>query len=209
VAKTLPWYIDPIYPFLSLVLALWLSRLREGPIPGWVLVGVAALSAVAAGVQVMSLNPFALRARTLLEGQIAWRDSAPWLVPGLSLSLALILAWVRRRGGGRSGAWLSSALAVVLLAAAAVRVAVPLRYVDHESATDRLHAQLSARRAAGEAIAFPVPVTEPGKLRVRYYFGDDYEIERVARPAQEGAFFTLVAEGQTPYDPPLPADDSR
>ncbi len=209
VAKALPWYIDPLSPFLSLVLALWLSRLRAGPIPAWVLVGVAALLAVAAGVQVMSLNPFALRGLTPLEGQVVWRDCAPWLVPGLALSLALILAWVRRRGGERSGAWLSSALAVVLLAAAATRVAAPLRHVDHESALDRLHAELSARRAAGEAIAFPVPVTEPGKLRVRYYFGDDYEIVRVAQPARDGAFFSLVAEGQTPYDPPLPADASR
>ena len=208
VAKALPWYVAPALPLMAALLALWLVKLRGEAPPPWVLAGIGALATLGVGVQLLAFDPFAIRARTVPVNLLTWREGALWIAPLAALVAAAALWWVQRRVGARSGVWISTALAACLLAGGASRVLPPLAGIERTSAMEQLRHDLDRLRAEGRPIDFPVPVTEPGKLRVRYWFGDDFEIVRARQAGREGAFFFLVGEGSTPGDPPLAPTDS-
>ena len=47
-----------------------------------------------------------------------------------------------------------------------------------------------------------IPIHEPGRVRVRYAFGDDFVIFRTPPGDKEPrVYFRLAREGQTPHDP--------
>ena len=58
-------------------------------------------------------------------------------------------------------------------------------------------------RPWAKAIARAVDaVAEDGRMRVRYYFGDDFEIVRAREPDDPAVRFLLMGPGRTPRDPP-------
>lgn len=206
VAKFFPWYVDPMVPFLSALVGIWLERARErrGPVL------VASLAAVAAGavwIAVNDFDPIRERSLRLPDDLVVVRElgGLPPLLGAAATALVVALALASLRGplGARFAPALARAATVGLVLAAGLRVLRPLQGVHYVSDLERLHDELAEKRARGEPIDFPVAVTDAGKARVRYYFGDEYDIVRLpdVRRERDGAFFELVGEGSTPHDP--------
>ena len=65
---------------------------------------------------------------------------------------------------------------LILIGLAGVRTLYPLQYTEHQSELARLRVKITEAEAAGEALDYPIPVPEFAPLKVRYYFGDDFDI---------------------------------
>jgi len=208
VSKRYPWYVLPSVPFLCAVLASWITRLVRRPAAP---AGVAAVAAVVAlvlwlRVDLAGFNPFATTAsRAPME--TAWRAAGgldPRLGAALSAAvlagLGLVLARgsaARSRGGGRV---LAGVLLAALLALAAARVVLPLRFAGFQSPMARLASRLDADRAAGRPPRYPIPVRESGHFKAKYYFGADHRI--VVAGGRDGVHFWLHPLDARPADPP-------
>jgi 3',5'-cyclic AMP phosphodiesterase CpdA len=226
VAKRQPWYVVPAYPFLSALTGIWLAGLfREAPRAAGVAATALALALVACiRVSILSFDPFTERARTIAS-ELSWRTpDPPGPAAGVALcwgALVLALPAIGRRLPTRHRpVAFASLLVAALFSLGALRVLAPLRYTDHVSEMDRLQQELRAAKAAGRPIAAPVPVLEPGILKAKYFFGDDFEIvpqhafqAETGRPA--GVHFLLyergraggeVSTGASPAPPALGCD---
>ena len=179
VSKHFPWYLMPVYPFLSLSVGLWLADLtRRGapPASGW---GAGFVLAGLASVQIaFDANPFSERALTY-PMEAGWR-------PDGALSVALLLlagsAWLGAtaalRRPARSGVRVAVGIGVAaaLFGVAAVRNLAPLAYLDHEAPIERTRQALDAARREGSAVRLPVLLRRPVIQIARFHFGEDYEI---------------------------------
>lgn len=198
VAKFYPWYIIPLYPFASGLVAIWLDRVVEEKRTAWLVASTALVLGFATWIHVGNYNPFAVRALEPVAHLVSWRH-AGGLRPAIGVPLtvmivaaALILIW--RRSGTRFVRPVALVFLSVFVAVAAYRVVFPLRYTQHRSQMETLRQRIDADRAAGRRLDFPMWVTEPGGLRVRYYFADEFQIGR-ARPARDnGAYYRLIGE---------------
>jgi hypothetical protein len=184
VAKHYPWYVIPAYPLLCAFLGVWLRdlwRRDAGPL------ALAAVSLAGAGMLWIAIattryNPFA-KSAYLIPMRIGWRDWVgvePWVgALASALLFAGVLVLLRRLLGERFRGPLALALCASLIGFAAVRVALPLRFLGHQSKLARLEAELGARRAAGEALSYPIDVPERSLRVIRFYFADDFDIDYV------------------------------
>ena len=201
VSKRAPWYVIPVYPFLSLFLGAWLAALvRRAPRPPEITaMGAIAAACFFAGVGVASFHPFVHEA-LWIPMRVHWR-SVLGVSPALALPLgAAVLAAgllvLARAGGERSSRALALVFVLGLAGLGLARVVAPLRHLDHQSDVARLHRELAERRAEG----LPIDNIElPGAPYwvIRYYFADDYEIVVRPRPASEpfnsrGGIFELA-----------------
>ncbi|MCZ6785324.1 MAG: glycosyltransferase family 39 protein, partial [Proteobacteria bacterium] len=197
VAKAAPWYVIPVYPFLSLFLARWLADLRErdaGRVELGAAAGVVALI-LFSGVNAAGFNPFATTA-IHIPMSLEWRQLAGVSpaagVIGAAVVTAAGLLGLRRALGPRLRVGLALVLAALLIGTAGVRVALPLVNLGHQSAMARLHRSLAESRAAGLPLFFPIDVPGGSAYLVRYYFADEFEI-RIA-PGGARSVFQLVRE---------------
>ena len=65
---------------------------------------------------------------------------------------------------------------------AAVRVALPLAYLGHQSELSQIRRDLADRRAAGQPIAYPVALPKANHFIVLYYFSDDFDVTMERKP---------------------------
>ena len=203
VAQHYPWYIIPMYPFLSALLAIWLERLRRAAPNTPVVLAASVILALLLWlhVEIRSFNPFAVVAREI-QGETSWRELLPvplWLgFPVSVLVLAGLLHNAVLLWRARSARAIAYGLVVILIGLAGVRTLHPLEYTENQSDLARLRARITEAEAAGETLDYPIPVPEFAPLKVRYYFGDDFDI-RVMRQDGGLRFFLY------PKDKPRPA----
>jgi 4-amino-4-deoxy-L-arabinose transferase-like glycosyltransferase len=178
VAKHYPWYAMPAYPFFSIALGLWLAQLgaRTSAYALALAAATAALGLLAFDAsmpeplrEVALTIPMEIRARGISAG-----------VAGLAAGACGALVFLSARRGGRPREIAISALLVALGAAAALRIAQPLRSLDYLGPMDRLKLELARARAEGRPQAFPIRVPPGSPQIARFHFGEDFEIE--ARP---------------------------
>jgi len=198
VAKFFPWYIIPLYPFASGLVAIWLQRVVAEKRSAWLVGPIALVAGFAVGLRVGDFNPFAVRAMTLPGHLLSWREIAglgPALgVPLVVLVVTTVLVLLWRASGPRFVRPAGLLFLGALIAVGGYRVAMPLRYMQHQSQMETLRARIDGDRAAGRPLDLPIRVTEPGEIRARYFFADDFRIVR-ARPGRDnGAYFLLVGE---------------
>lgn len=190
VSKRAPWYVLPAYPFLQLFVGSWLVGLARRVPDAVELVGAALVLAAVAWVAVpmVGYDPFALPAVHVpmpvrVRGPGGGLSLAGWLATGVAVALALGALRARLAGGARArfGAGLAAGIAAGLVLPAAVRVAAPLAFLDHQSPLAQLARALEDRRAAGVPLREPVDVPSGSPLLVRYYFGDAWYTVPVRR----------------------------
>jgi 4-amino-4-deoxy-L-arabinose transferase-like glycosyltransferase len=202
VAQRYPWYIIPMYPFLSVVLAIWLERLRRATPNTSVVLAASVVLALLLWlhVEIRSFNPFAVVAREI-QGGTSWRELLPaplWLgFPISVLVLAGLLHSAMLLWRARSARAIAYSLVVILIGLAGVRTLYPLEYTEHQGELARLRVKINEAEAAGEALDYPIPVPEFAPLKVRYYFGDDFDI-RVMRHDGKLSFFLYPKDGPRP-----------
>lgn len=202
VAKNLPWYIIPTYPFLSACLGIWLDRIRRATRQWWIVPVGALLLAMMICVRVELPNPFSdipLRMRP----ELFWRDFLHLMPVGGAAVVVLLLMGVlygaRFVLGNRTSQALSVALTAALIGFGLFRVLHALQYMGHVTPMETFAQQFAADRAAGKPVVFPVPIPGTNRARARYFFGDDYLI--VWAPERNNVCFWLVCEGRTPGNP--------
>lgn len=200
VTKHYAWYVIPAYPFLSAFLGIWLDGLRSARRLGLLALGVAQIAALllCIRVEIFDYNPFADRGLDVTLREI----------PGLGAVLPCVVSFVflffvclatSRRYRGRFAAGAAVALTAVLLGYGGMRVLWPLQYTDYASPMAILAEEIDEKRTQGISLDFPIPVPERGNPKVRFFFGDDFEIIR--KRDVPGVYFELVGEGQTPFTP--------
>jgi 4-amino-4-deoxy-L-arabinose transferase-like glycosyltransferase len=203
VSQHYPWYIIPVYPFLSIFVACWLVDIERYPFrqETFFSLTVAATLWTWTTVAATSFNPFVEKA-THTTMELGWR-----MQPGVSGLLGPLLTagvvggilWLTRaRYPTRLPLVLSRLLIVGLIAYGGVRVASPLAYLGHQSEMAVVHRQLELARADGEAIRYPIDIHEAGYGRIMFYFADDYEIVRNPRwfsRGETGVHFRLYPPG--------------
>ena len=199
ISKYYSWYMIPLYPFFAAIVAIWLARLpkmKRVALP----IGAAAVLAalmVVLRLDVLDMNPYATRRMDVTVASIG--DLPPWIVfSGAAVAIASLLALLRLVLKQNFAPVLAWGLAGVLIGYGGVRVLAPLRFVGHQSPMAELRRQIDAELAAGRKLDFPIPVTEAGNPKVRFYFGSEFVIRKVDR---DDAFYELIREGITPANP--------
>jgi 4-amino-4-deoxy-L-arabinose transferase-like glycosyltransferase len=184
------WYIMPAYPFLSVFLGAWLSRLfdeRPRPLMLGAVAGVASLAfwLRAGGPE---YNPFA-KAAVGISMRTPWRSlvALPELDPRLgallwALALGGLFFALRALLGERFRSIFAASVALLLLGFGTVRVALPLAYLGHQSPLSQIRKELLARKAAGQPIDYPVALPKANHFIVLYYFADDFDVTMKRRP---------------------------
>ena len=184
VARKCPWYIMPIYPFLSVFVALWLDRLRQEPQNLAARLGMASVLSLMAlvHVDIMQPNPFAQVAFTI-PVTIAVRAPfalSPWhalllVGPTLAAGLYLGVRMVERR-------WAKATpiiLMLLLLGLGTVRCGLTLRHTNYVSELEHAARTITAAKRAGEPIPdnLDLHVTDAAAgPMLMWYFGADYAI---------------------------------
>jgi 4-amino-4-deoxy-L-arabinose transferase-like glycosyltransferase len=196
VAKRSPYYVMPIYPFLCAFLGDWLSRLPRRSLEPAVIFGLALATVLTIwiGAEVAEPNPFAIPAGkwSLELVQRSLLDLGPWLEMGLASALLVAgLYALRARCPQRVTQGLLVGLAAVLIGVGTLRVLRPLPFTRYTSELEEVSRDLAGKRARGEPIDYPVPLTagKGAPFIVRYYFGDEMIIARSTGAAK------LDAEG--------------
>ena len=90
----------------------------------------------------------------------------------------------------------------IFIALAGIRVVRPLKDTHYLSEMESIKISLDRKIAQDQSIIFPVEINENGTLRVRYYFGDNYDIVKGPFTDRE-AYFLLLGHGQTGKIPKL------
>jgi hypothetical protein len=180
-----PWYLIPMLPFFSVFLGAGFARTLSGAPSPVVRIAIAVALALTAWIElpVFDVNPFIARAMNppAVEGWASWLGVAPGVgVIATAVGIWLALEVVLRRWRPAVAA---AALGGIVIAVAGTRVAVPLQYVDYLSGMERLSRSLEAQWRAGKSIEYPVIVPSRGRYRARYFFGDQFHIQR--RPRSE------------------------
>jgi 4-amino-4-deoxy-L-arabinose transferase-like glycosyltransferase len=196
VSKHFPWYVLPAYPFLSILVGVWLADLldRDARWTGWG-IGAVAVTLLWIGID-FGADPFAQRALVI---PMQWLPRH-WLGLAPATAIALLGAiWAglwTLSGESLPAAWrraVRSAFVVALLLYAGVRAAAPLAYLDHQSPLDRIHRQLYAARKAGKPLDYPIRLGVAPPQIARFLFGEDFEI--VPRAAPRGTALLLYPRG--------------
>lgn len=212
VSKHTPWYVVPLYPFLSLFLGSWLAGLAmRGPRPVEIVaIGALAACCAFARLRIASFHPFVGEA-LWIPMQVRWPDLlgvAPAVgLPLAAAGIAAALLFLARRHGERFSRALALGLGLGLVATGLVRVAAPLRHLGYQSDVARLERDLAERRAAGRPIATPIELPAAPYWVIRYYFADDFDVVVRPRPPSQpsnsrGGIFELVARPERPGRPP-------
>jgi len=186
VAKHYAWYVLPAYPFFAVALGAWLAELprrRSATVLG---LAVAAVAGSLLAVDATSPNPFAEVALTY-PMHFRLREAPLALAALLAAGCAAAVWLAARRGSERARQLAALGLVLALGTAALVRVAQPLRHLDHQGAMDRLRAELDRAQAEGRPLAYPIRVPPGSPQIARFHFGEDFEIEARA----EGSDTTL------------------
>ncbi|RMF71717.1 MAG: phospholipid carrier-dependent glycosyltransferase [Planctomycetota bacterium] len=199
VSKYYSWYMIPLYPFLCALVAVWLDETRRATRTTPLIAVAAGFVALVCVLQpdIFDLNPYATRRMDVHVMTIG--SLSPWVAFAGAVALSAIgLAIARRAMGSRFAPGLAWAMTVVLVGYGGVRVLAPQRFIGYQSPMAELRRQIDADLAAGRKLEFPIPITEAGNPKVRYYFGNDFVIRKVDR---DGVFYELVDFGQTPMNP--------
>jgi hypothetical protein len=201
-----PWYILPAAPLLCALVGIWLDgAVREGRGVFWVIVP-ALLASGALSAHFLDINPFSFRGVVLPIEMMEWRSFSP-LGPGTGT----LILWAAFMGGlfvvkrvqpERLRTFAFALIAITFFGVSATRVIEPLQYVDTLSEMDRLRGEIDRKTAAGEALSFPINVSESGAFKVRYFFGEEFEIVSLPRTATMSVYFQLVGYGKTTDRPP-------
>lgn len=207
VAKFFPWYVNPAYPFFCALTAIFLVRLPRLP-RVWTVLAVALSATALAWVRLARYEPLSERSLRLpprLVGWYEWAGLSPAVgVPLTFAMVCLLLVFALRSRPGRGLLPLGSALIAVLVTAGTYRVLGALADTDYVSELETVRREIEDKRARGEPLDLPIDIHEPGRVRVRYAFGDDFRIVLVRKPPgeeEQRVFFKLVREGQTAHDP--------
>jgi 4-amino-4-deoxy-L-arabinose transferase-like glycosyltransferase len=181
VSKRFPWYVLPAYPILAALTGLWIADVarRAG---AWSTAAAAAVLTLACWLVPADASPFDERA-PVVAMETAWREPAVVAAAvGVPVTFALALAALAAARAvlrERAGRALAALLLLVLLPLAALRVGYPLRSMEPISELERLHAEVDAKRRAGEPIDFPVRLPpRQGFLKISYYFREHYVLRR-------------------------------
>jgi 4-amino-4-deoxy-L-arabinose transferase-like glycosyltransferase len=208
VTKRAPWYAIPLYPFLSLFVGAWLAALARSAPRGLELAAIGAIVALGllARPDIAGFHPFVSEA-LWIPMQLEWR-ALPGLRPALALplaaaALAALLLLAVRAAGERLARALALGLVVGCAGTGLVRVAVPLRHLDHQSDLALLHRELAERSTAGLPVATPIELPSAPYWVIRYYFADDFDVVVRPRPPREpfnsrGGIFELVPRRERP-----------
>jgi 4-amino-4-deoxy-L-arabinose transferase len=176
VAKHYAWYVLPAYPFFAIALGAWLAELPRQR--SAVLLGLAA--AVVAGsllaLEAASPDPFA-EVALIYPTHFRLREVSPALAALLAAGCAGAVWLAAQRGGAGARRLATFGLVLALGAAALVRVAQPLRSLDHQPAMDRLRGDLDRAQAEGRPLVYPIRVPPGSPQIARFHFGEDFEIE--------------------------------
>jgi 4-amino-4-deoxy-L-arabinose transferase-like glycosyltransferase len=198
ISKHYPWYVLPLYPFLSIAVGVWLADLlaREPTSLASFGAGVALAALLWVGVDLFGTNPFGERALTF-PMEVRWRGPT-----GVAAFAALCLAGLAGLVASRAlrrvqrSAWpLAGGAGVVLalLACASLRSVAPLAYLDHRAPIERTKQLLDQARREGTPISYPVLLRRPVVQIARFHFADDFEIVPVYAP--EGLDLALHSKG--------------
>lgn len=204
--KHMSWYLLPACPFLSGIVGIWLTRLPQEQGRFWTILVPALTLGLLLWLEPEAFAAWKRRAVDMHYVYMTWRQSLASLATpllGLGVSIALLVGLaegVRRALGARFSGGVAIVLGALLLVVAAARVLSPLGEVAYTSHMHAVRGRLDAERAAGIEPRFPIHVFEPGDLIVRYYFGNEFKIERRI-PGSMGGGYHLVAHGHTPHKP--------
>jgi hypothetical protein len=208
VSQHFRWYIMPAYPFLSVFLGAWLSRLFDERPRALTLVALALVASLAFWLRAggAEYNPFA-RAAVGISMWTPWRSLAalPELDPRLGvllwgLGLAGLLFGLRALLGERFASIFAATVTALLLGFGALRVAQPLAYLGHRSELWKIRQDLAARKAAGEPIAYPVELPKANHFIVLYYFAEDFDVSMQRKPSASplDVTYRLHPKGESP-----------
>jgi hypothetical protein len=189
----------PVYPLLSLFLAAWLQRLPGRSLStGWLTALGATLGLLAMLRVNLFFNPFLFKA-WVRPMNVYWREwigPSPWLGLGLSCLTALAaLVLLRHLWPRRASQIVAVGLGLGLVATGLARVLVPLRYLDHQSETVLLRAELDAIERTGAPLPDPIRPAIPLAFDAPYYLGDRYRIVETG-----GGGFVLEPITRSPLD---------
>lgn len=187
------WYLTPAIPLAAAFTGTALERLtrRVPQRVGLVAIAVSAVLTASIRLPIVDLNPFATRAAVNAPA-VLWGELG--LLVGTTVLLAILAVVIASRVRAIRPIVIAAPLIAALLIVASARVLAPLQFVQHESVTAQLRAQLDLASRAGTAIAYPVVVTEnTGISMVRYYFADDFHIRRLPEARRDqGQYFALL-----------------
>ncbi|MBW2273653.1 MAG: glycosyltransferase family 39 protein [Deltaproteobacteria bacterium] len=202
------WYIMPAYPFLSVFLGAWLSRLFDERPRALTLGAVALVASLAFWLRAggAEYNPFA-KAAVGISMWTPWRSLAalPDLDPRLgvvllALALAGLLFGLRALGSERFPSIIGAIVAALLLGFGTLRVVQPLAYLGYESELSKIRRDLAERREAGRPIAHPFDLPKANHFIVLYYFAEDFDISMQRNPSASplDVTYRLHAKGTRP-----------
>jgi 4-amino-4-deoxy-L-arabinose transferase-like glycosyltransferase len=183
ISKVGPWYIVHAYPFLSIALGVWLSRLEDGAATTAALVYVSAALSLMVWLrpEMIGFNPFAMDAY-VIPMRTSWRSigglPAAVGVPLLAGLLSGALLMWRRSSGPAFAAPLAAMLLTAFFGYASVRSSLPLEHLETLSPVAALAADLEDRRRSGQNIPLPIEVPKAHPWIVEYYFSHDYDVRQ-------------------------------
>lgn len=194
IARRMPWYVIPVYPFFSILVARFLFRFerlgRSYLFTG--LFGLASALGMALYFLPRVVNPFSARALIITPalqianpGHLEWWIYLPALASGICVTVLVL-----RRVSRRLPIHLVSTLCILLVVGfGGIRIATALQYTDHVSPLERFANDLAAKVARGDKIQYPLncPVTKgrwSGRMVYRHFFGEQYEISTYGKRTQ-------------------------
>ncbi len=204
IGKRSGWYLIPALPFLSAFLGARLARSMEVGLGPGARLGLASVVALLIWVNVGLgvVNPFdpfiassSAAARFFSFGNVeAW--------PGLPLTIVTFTWLVGRFARGDAGQrGVATALVLVSIGYATLRVALPIADTDYASSTEMIWRDLATMRMVDFPVEFPVEVPQGSAIsaKTRFYFSDDYDIvpREAGRPGAAIGYF-LYAKGEAP-----------
>ena len=180
-----PWYIIPIYPFLSVFVGVWLARQRLERLSLTVIVPAAVATALLLllDVRVSATNPFANSA-FFVPMETIWRVEGGVAIVALVLLAAVVAGLLilgRRVLRTRAQSLFTLALATLFVGYGAVRCAVTLQHRHYQSPAAELRRQMDRALLEGRPIDdLPRIVPGAGSYLARYWFAEDFRVRRMS-----------------------------
>ncbi len=184
-----PWFIIPVYPFLSVFVGVWLARQRFERLSLTVIVPAAVATAllVLLDVRVLATNPFANNS-LFVPMRTFWRVEGGVTIILAVVSLAAVVAGLlilgRRVLEARAQTVFALVLAAVFVSYGAARCAVTLQHRLYQSPAAELRREMDRALLEGRAIeGLPRIVPGAGSYMARYWFAEDFRVRRMNRRA--------------------------
>jgi len=196
IVKRLAWYIVPCYPFLSVLTGVWFDSLWRGRHGLPTMLAIAAILSSVAWMQfpIVDVNPFSANVRYATDAVIRWQTllgvGASIGAPLTLVVLTVIQLAARSLSPARAAKCSAATLGGILIAVASARTLAPLRFVNHKSEMQKVHDAVVAARATDRTLIYPIQIREPGILKAKYFFGDDFDI-RIQFAVEDSVFFEL------------------